>query len=100
MLAELRRSAPGIFRVDDDREARLPSLTLSLYATGLGVGAASNPSSVFAAISGVRLPASSITPTQTPGVYRVTFPLSDLSVIGSGQVVIWAGGRPSNALAL
>lgn len=100
MLAELRRSAPGIFRIADDAEARLPALTLSLYATGLGVEAANNPSRVFAVISGLRLPASSITPTQTPGVYRVSFPLANLSLVGSGEVVIWAGGRPSNALPL
>src|SRR5690606_18416912 len=55
MLADLRRSAPGIFRAVEPSPAAEGGF--GLLVTGLGPIALANPASVFAFVGGVRLPA-------------------------------------------
>lgn len=98
MLTELNRSAPGLFRAVAQSDAAAPALRL--LATGLGAGAGRNPGAVFAVVAGVRTQASAITPTEIPGVWLVSFDLPASLQSRPAEVVLWAGGRPSNAVSL
>jgi hypothetical protein len=71
-----------------------------VLTTGLGVEASRNPGGIFAVVSGARLKASAVSATETPGVFVVSFDFPTSAQLGSAEIVLWAGGRPSNAFNL
>ena len=103
MLAELRATAPGVFRaVVDDGGMHTLSLAggsrYALLATGIGDPARH---AVRVAVAGLRLNPTSIERAEIPGVWLIRFelPASLTSALGL-EATLWAGGRRGNAVIL
>ncbi|MBI1354838.1 MAG: matrixin family metalloprotease [Acidobacteria bacterium] len=103
MLADLRATAPGVFRAVTGNDLTLSKtveagISLGLLCTGIGDG---DSAAVVVVANGLRLTPTAIERTPTPGVWVVRFQLpAALNESSRVFLALWAGGRRSNTVLL